>query len=418
MPEQDFIQLRDLVFQNVIRLARENYVYPEKGEMIASELQGRLKAGKYADIADENELAFRLTLELRSLSDDYHWSVIYDPEGAAGQVDPENEADEDRMKRYLEMARKVNFGFERVERLKGNIGFIDLRHFFPSEYAGETAVAAMNFVANCDALIIDLRQNHGGYPSMVQLITSYLYDPKPRLINTFYYRPSNDTQQFWTFPHVPGRRRPDIPVYLLTSKDTGSGAEEFSYNMKNMERAILVGETTAGLAHPVTKEIVQGVFNVRLPYGRPINPITGSNWEGKGVEPHISTLAEAAFKTAHLEAVRHLIEASNDESEKQQLDWMVDIIESDYNPPVLEDKELSRCTGEYGQRRFFIENGGLYYGHQNFPESWKLIPITTTRFRLDEDMKFEFVLEKENGASAVKIYYLDGRPEMTASRTG
>lgn len=416
MPDLDFVQIRAAVIQDVIRLSREKYVYPEIGEKIASQLQARLEAGEYADAADERELAFRLTSELRSISNDHHWSVIYDPKGAAQQVDPENEPDQARMARYLEMARKTNYGFERVERLKGNVGYIDLRHLYPSEYAGDTAVAAMNLVANCDTLIIDLRQNYGGYPSMVQLITSYLYDAQPRHLNTFYYRPTSDTQQFWTFPHIPGKRRPDIPVYLLIGRATGSGAEEFAYDLQAMGRATLIGESTAGLAHPVTKEVVQGAFDVRLPYGRPINPVTGSDWEGTGVEPHIAVPAEEALKRAHLDAVEHLAATCQDEDEKNRLAWTLDVIESDYSPAVLDEADLSRCAGQYGKRKFFVEDGGLFYGHQDFPEAWRLIPMTQTRFRLDEDMKFEFILEEGGTASAVKISYCDGRPEVITGK--
>ena len=417
MSDSNFPRIRTTVVQRIVQLAREKYVYPEIGEEIASRLQARLEDGAYNDVTQESDLALRLTTDLRSISNDGHWSVVYDPTGAADQVDPENEADQDRMARYLEMARKTNYGFERVERLKGNIGYIDLRNFYPSEYGGETAVAAMNFVANCDALIIDLRQNHGGYPSMVQLITSYLYDPEPRHINTFYYRPTNDTQQFWTFPHVPGKRRPDIPVYLLISSITGSGAEEFAYNLKSMERATLIGETTAGAAHPVTKEVVCGLFDVRLPYGRPINPVTGSDWEGTGVEPHIAVPAEDALRTAHLRAMAYLAAECQDENERSYLAWLADIIDSDYSPVVLDEADLSRCAGEYGKRRFFVENGGLFYGHQDFPEAWKLLPMTKTRFRLDEDMKFEFVVNDDQ-TSAIKISYRDGRPEVVANKTG
>jgi hypothetical protein len=252
---------------------------------------------------------------------------------------------------------------------------------------------------------------------MVQLIISYLFDPQPRHINTFYYRPTDDTQQFWTFPHVPGKRRPDVPLYVLISRETGSGAEEFAYDMKHMERATLIGETSVGAAHPVTKEVVQGVFDVRLPYGRPINPITGSNWEGTGVEPHIAVPAGEALKTAHLGAIEYLTGKSQDEDESYQLAWIKEIIESDYTPAVLDISDLSRCAGDYNKRRFSIENGGLFYGHQDFPESWRLIPMTKTRFRLDEDMKFEFVLDNDSMASAMKIYYRDGRPEVSTSRT-
>ena len=418
MQDPNFPNIRTAVIQDIIRLAREKYVYPEIGEKVASQIQAKLDGGGYDNITTESDLAFRLTMDLQSISSDHHWSVVYDPEAATGQVDPEKEADQARMARYLEMARKTNYGFERVERLKGNIGYIDLRQFVPSEYAGETAVAAMNFVANCDALIIDLRKNHGGYPSMVQLITSYLYDPKPRQINAFYYRPTDDTQQFWTFPHVPGERRPDIPVYVLISNETGSAAEEFAYNLKAMERATLIGETTIGAAHPVTKEVVQGDFDVRLPYGRPINPITGTNWERTGVVPHIAVRAEDALKTAHLDALEHLAAQCQDEAGRDRLAWSAEIIASDYSPVGLEQADLNACAGEFSARRFLVQDGELVYGHADFPETWKLHPLAKTRFRLDEDMKIEFILDQGGKASAVKIYYADGRPEVLVNRTG
>jgi hypothetical protein len=417
VPESDFSQIRTAVVNEIIDLTREQYVYPELGAEIAAHIQAKLAAGEYDNVADRGELAACLTSDLHSVSNDRHWSVMYDPEGAAALVDPEKEDDPDRLARYLEMARKTNYGFERVERLTGNVGYIDLRRFVPSEYAGETAVAAMKFVANSDALIVDLRHNHGGYPSMVQLITSYLLDPKPRHINTFYYRPTDETQQFWTFPHVPGKRRPDIPVYVLISSETGSGAEEFAYNLKHMERATLIGETTVGAAHPVTRKVVQRDFVVRLPYGRPINPITGSNWEGTGVEPDIAVPAQDALKTAHLEALQHLSATCQDETESQDLAWAAEIVACDYSPPVLDEADLSRCVGEFGKRRFSVENGDLVYRHQDIPVSWTLVPLAKTRFRLDQDVKFEFIL-KEGKASAIKVTYRDRRPEIVANRTG
>jgi hypothetical protein len=418
MPDADFPSIRTAVVQDIIQLARAKYVYPDTGEEIAGHIQAKLDSGGYDDVGDPMELALQLTSDLRSVSDDSHWGLVYDPEGAAAWVDPETETDKDRLARYLEMARKANYGFERVERLKGNVGYIDLRRFEPSEHAGATAVAAMNFVANCDALIIDLRQNHGGYPSMVQLITSYLSEPKSQHINTFYYRPTDDTQQFWTFPYVPGIRRPDIPLYLLTSRATGSGAEEFAYNLKHMGRATLIGETTVGAAHPVTREVVQGDFVILLPYGRPINPITGSNWEAKGVEPHVAVPAEDALKVAHLRALEHLAARAQNQSETADLTWIAEIIQSEYAPVVLDEASLAQFTGQFGKRTFSIENGSLVYEHQDLPASWKLTPMARTRFRLDEDMKFEFALDQDGLARSVKISYRDGRPDVAAEREG
>jgi hypothetical protein len=407
----------EAVVLDVMRLTREKYVFPDIGEEIANHLQAKLERGGYDEITDVHELATTLTSDLRELSNDRHWSVIYDPLQTAGNVDPEKEHDEKQLAQWLELARRMNFGFERVERLKGNIGYIDLHQFSPSEFAGETAIAAMNFVAYCDALIFDLRLNHGGYPSMIQLIISYLLDPEPKHINTFYYRPTDNYQQFWTFPHVPGKRMPDLPVYILTSKATGSGAEEFAYNLKNMGRATIIGETTIGAAHPVNVEIVQEHFKVRIPYGRPINPITKENWETTGVEPHISVPQEEALMTAHIHALEMLFEKCPEGQYKHDLEWEIEIVRSDYVPVTMDEKALLRYAGQYGKRTFDIEGGALTYMHQDQRAVWKLMPLKEGRFRLEEDMKFAFVLDDRGQASSVVITYRDDRPEIIIDKT-
>jgi hypothetical protein len=418
MPDILTPELRQAVVLDVASLAREKYVYPEVGEKLATSIRAKLQEGGYDGITQSGQLAMALTDDLRALSNDRHWSVVHDPQQTPAHLDPETEEDEAQLGRWLIQARRRNFGFERIELLAGNIGYIDLREFAPSEHAGETAVAAMGFVAHCDALIFDLRQNHGGYPSMVQLITSYLYEGEPRHINTFYYRPTDDYQQFWTFPHVPGRRLPEVPVYVLTSQATGSGAEEFAYNLKHMGRATLVGETTGGAAHPVTREVVQEQFILALPYGRPINPITQENWEGTGVEPHIPVPQEDALRTAHRHALAQLTEDCEDERLKRDLAWEAETIESVYAPLTVEEATLARCAGPYGQRTFAVKDGVLTYMHQAHAAAWGLTPLTKTRYRLADDLKFEFLLDEGGTASAVTISYRDGRPDVTVARTG
>ena len=182
-----------------------------------------------------------------------------------------------------------------------------MRGFSDVEYGGETAVAAMNFLSNADAIIIDLRNNGGGSPAMIQLISSYLFDSNPVHLNNFYWRPTDSNSQTWTLPHVSGTRSPDTPLYILTSSGTFSAAEEFSYNLKNLERATLIGETTGGGAHPGGSLIATERFMVWVPTGRAINPITNTNWEGSGVIPHIKTSAREALDKAYTIALEQLI---------------------------------------------------------------------------------------------------------------
>jgi hypothetical protein len=410
-------EIRQAVVQDIIRLTKEKYVFPDVGQEIARFLQDKLEQGIYGAITDPNELSMALTEDLQAISNDRHWSIVYDPERATANIDPDGEDDSGRLARWLEQARASNFGFEKVERLRGNVGYIELRQFAPSEYAGDTAIAAMGFLAHCDALIFDLRQTHGGYPSMVQLITSYLFDPEPRHINSFYRRPTDDYQQFWTFPHVPGKRLPNIPVYVLTSQATGSAAEEFAYNVKHMARATLVGETTIGAAHPVTVETIQGCFQVRLPYGRPINPVTKGNWEATGVEPHMAVPQKDALMVAHLHALEKVVAEGKDGSRKLTAEWELEIVKSQYAPVTVEESRLSRYAGSYGKRSFALEDRTLTYTYLDQPEAWELVPMTETRFRLDDDVKFEFIVDEQGMASAVTISYRDGRPEIMVART-
>jgi C-terminal processing protease CtpA/Prc len=155
----------------------------------------------------------------------------------------------------------------------------------------------MGFVAHTDALIFDLRQNGGGDPAMVTFIASYLFD-KPTHLNDLYNRKEDSTQQFWTLSYVPGERLAKQPVFVLTSKRTFSGAEEFCYDLKNQKRATIVGETTGGGAHPVGGHPVADYFMVGVPFAKAINPITKTNWEGTGVEPDVKVSAADALTTA------------------------------------------------------------------------------------------------------------------------
>ena len=61
---------------------------------------------------------------------------------------------------------------------------------------------------------------------------------------------------------------PDVPVYVLTSNKTFSAAEEFTYNLKNLKRATIIGETTGGGAHPGGVMPVAERFNMFVPTGR------------------------------------------------------------------------------------------------------------------------------------------------------
>src|SRR5690606_18540332 len=107
-----------------------------------------------------------------------------------------------------------------------NVGYLKFNMFAEPEICGPTATAAMNFLANVSALVIDMRQNGGGSPAMVAYVSTYLFNT-PTHLNDLYTRMDDSTRQWWTVPYVPGERLAAQPVYVLTSSRTFSAAEEF-----------------------------------------------------------------------------------------------------------------------------------------------------------------------------------------------
>jgi retinol-binding protein 3 len=286
---------RARVIDGAITQLNESYVFPETAKKMEEAVRARQKRGEYDSITDGDALAAKLTDNFQEVSHDKHLHVNYSavklperPEDA--KPSPEEVA------QYRKQMERMNCGFEKVEHLSGNVGYVKFNMFADPDVCGPTAVAAMNFLSNVDAIIFDLRENGGGDPKMVALISTYLFD-KPTHLNDLWERKGDATHQYWTLPYVPGKRLEDKPVYVLTSKQTFSGAEEFSYNLKNLKRATLIGETTGGGAHPVSGHRIDDHFMIGVPFARAINPISKTNWEGTGVEPDVKVAAADALTT-------------------------------------------------------------------------------------------------------------------------
>lgn len=303
------------------------YVFPEVAKKMEEAVRERQAKGEYDSIKSGVALARKLTEDLQAVSRDKHLRVnfSYDPLPERRNQPPSQEEIE-RQRRNMAFN---NYGFEKVERLPGNIGYVDYRAFIPPEFAGDTVAAAMNFVANSDALIIDIRANGGGSPAAVAMLTSYLYGPNPVHLNNIYWRPNDETRQWWTLPYVPGKRFEGKDVYVLTSRRTFSAAEEFAYNLKNLKRVTIVGETTGGGAHPGGVDRINEHFMVWVPRGRSINPISKTNWEGTGVHPDVEVPAPRALKTAHLMALKKITEKTTEPELKKRFEGIISDLEKE-----------------------------------------------------------------------------------------
>jgi C-terminal processing protease CtpA/Prc len=266
-------------------------------------LVAREAAGAYADTDDE-ELAVRLTADLDRLCHDRHLRVRVRPSDVRNAT-----SEEDWEAARREQQRTTNYGVAKVERLQGNVGLIDLRVVTDPAIGGRAIAAALELVSHTEALILDLRRNRGGSPQGVAMWCSYFFPDDKTHLNDIYDAVEGTTRQFWTWRWLPGGRYLDRPVWVLVSGDTFSGGEELAYNLKVQRRARLVGATTRGGAHPTTTLPLSATLEISIPAARSINPVTGTNWEGVGVEPDESVDPDRAMVVAHLAAARHVAAA-------------------------------------------------------------------------------------------------------------
>jgi len=315
--------LRHRVVDGIAANLTQFYVHPAVASQMVVALRGHLKAGAYRDVSDGFQFADRLTADLRAVSHDLHLQVTFSPFRAPPQGPPTAQ----QLARMRQQLQSGNCAFEKVEILPGDIGYVKFNGFMPPEMCAGTVEAAMAFVANARALIFDLRDNGGGDPAMVAVIASYLFD-HPTHLNDLYDRKGTATQ-FWTLPSLTGQRLPIQPVFVLTSHRTVSGAEEFCYDLQNLKRATIVGETTAGGAHPTSGHVVADYFVVAVPFAEAINPISHTSWEGTGVVPDVKVAAPDALAAAEQLATR-------------------DIQKAPANQPPMRVQQLTRSTQSPG----------------------------------------------------------------------
>ncbi|MEO8020195.1 MAG: S41 family peptidase [Pseudomonadota bacterium] len=267
------------------------YVIPEIGKQMAAALRKHDAHGDYRSMRFGDDFATKVTEELQAISHDKHVEVRF-----SYFVRP----DESPAKRAEREARQLvanNCGFEKAKYLRPNVGYLKFNMFADTGVCAPTASAAMAFLADSDALILDLRDNHGGGGGMVEFMASYLFEERTHLDDLF-TRGEPAAKESWTLQDVPGRKFIGKPVFVLISGRTFSAAEALSYYLKSLKRATLIGEPTPGGGHVTETKPIDDHFMVRVPYGRSINPVTKGSWEGTGVEPDIKITADQALDAA------------------------------------------------------------------------------------------------------------------------
>lgn len=318
---------RNQVIDQLVKSLNEHYVFADKARLMEKAVRGRQASGAYKDVTSAAKLAEALTADIRSVNNDQHLLVSYSeraiPEGPGGGHSPEERAAE------LAQLKSIGLGVERVERLPFNIGYLDFRVFARPEFSAQAIAAAMTLLSNTEALIIDLRRNGGGDPETVALLASYLLDSRVHL-NDIHYRKGNRVEQIWTNDKVDGVRfggKKD--VYILTSEDTFSAAEDFSYAMKHLKRAKIVGEKTAGGAHPGDFERLSAHFTAFIPNGRTVSKLTNGDWEGAGVAPDIAAPAGQALTAAQQAILGDMLAKEQDKGRASRLQARIATLQSE-----------------------------------------------------------------------------------------
>jgi hypothetical protein len=418
--------MRTEIIEGACAELERTYVEADTAKLIASVLRKRLRSGAYDRYTDRNLFAEAVTKDLRSLNGDLHLSlrpagaggrgaggpvivrggpgpgapaggggrVIVrggpggpgGPGGSGGPGGPGGPGN--RPIPGLPDAREHNFGLERAEILPGNIGYLEVTGFNQGPGYEAAMAAALEFLERTDAMIIDVRRNGGGSGEMSHMLFSHFLaaDSIPTIRVTSRSTPSPTVSH--SFVEVPGPRRPDVPLYVLTSRRTGSAAEEFSFVLHNLGRAKLVGERTAGAGHMVDFVDVPNDFVLGVSITRVADPRTGLEWEGIGVAVDHAVEADRALVVAQQDALELLAGRATDPGRKRRLEWSADWLTANQRAQPSE-AELSRLAGAFGEdREISVQDGKLLY--RRGPMSEFLRPLGEDRYMLTPEARFVF----------------------------
>jgi len=296
---------RDAVIERSVNLLVKNYVFLERAESAAADVQERAKRGEYKSLTNPARLAEVLSRHLAEATRDRHVHVKFGTERVSDPLAATGETEAELAQVRLD-AQADGFGIGAPRVLDGNVGVIEFKRFYRAEFAGDALAAAMKQLSRTDALIVDLRECRGGDPVMVVLAASWFFDGRPRHWNDMIRRVDGTTTQFWTAAWLPGERYVGKPVYVLTAQRTFSAPESLAYELQQSRRATIVGEVTGGGAHSGAWFPIDDRFSIFIPLSRYVSATSGGDWEGTGVTPDVVTNASDALQRAHRLALEKL----------------------------------------------------------------------------------------------------------------
>jgi hypothetical protein len=379
-------QAREVV-DRTIALISKQYVVPQRRPAIVAKLEAGKAAGRY-DVDSAAELAARLGPDLVEAGHDKHLWIVHNPAQAAALAHgEESQGAHD----YAARDGKLhNEGYETLRLLPGNVRYVELTGFRWNGAATTRAVAnAMRFLAGGDAVIIDLRRNGGGSAEAVQALVSYFMPANPRVLMTFHEGGSGKSHSTRVLERLPAARLVGKPLYVLTSADTASAAEEFADHVRLFKLGTLVGTATAGAANNNTLFPAGHGFVLSVSTGRPEHPVDHGNWEGVGVAPHVAVSAAAALDEAQLLALEKL--DARPGADHATYAWAIDGLRGHMRPPALDAATLAEYAGTFGVRTITLANGTLTFQRESrAPTTLTALAADLFAFGNTEDIRLRF----------------------------
>jgi hypothetical protein len=394
------------IVDNAVKLIEKNYVLVDKRAAIVAELRRREAAGRYAI---PNPAAFAQTLsdDLIEISQDRHMWFTLDPEGYKAASLPQTASRSDPISDAAFV--RNNQGYTEMRILPGNIRYVNLAGFEWSGPATATVIAGVaRFLRGGDAIILDLGGNGGGSADAVQGLVSYFMPPDNRVLMNFSDGRTGKTTATHVLSKLAGPRLTGIPFYVLISGNTGSAAEEFATHTRYFKLGTLVGSTTAGAANNDDVFAVAPFFLESISIGRPVHPVSGTNWERVGVAPDIAAPRAQALAAAQVAALTGLMQTASPER-KQDYAWALVSAQAEIKPYAIEASALGAYAGQYGVRKVWVDGAGLAYQREG-RDPTTLTPLAPDLFALGNaaDQRIQF-RRTEGRVAGFDIVTADGQ---------
>lgn len=385
---------------------KTNYVFPDKAQGISKALTAQAKANAYAKVSkDPQKLARQIQADMNKIYQDPHMLVEYNPDFALrdqGVV----KLSQEEIKQAQNHDKEINYLFKKVEYLPGSIGYVAFNGFVEHVAGAKPIIAsALGFLANSKAIILDLRENGGGEPEMVSQMESYFFKEKTPM-NALIKRANQDTTFYYADPAKTNGLTLTMPVYILTSKRSVSAAEDFSYAMQQAKRATVVGEVTGGAAHPAMPFSVGQGFVVHIPFARPSNPVTLTDWEGTGVIPDVKVDAAKALAKAQELIFKDRQATAKTEKEKQEQQFLLNLLHVNEDLGSLPLGEFDKFTGTYGPLAIYREGNKLFCNING--TITELAHISKNLFVLDEGAHIEFMKDSNGTYPHARLFVKNG----------